>query len=155
MARPSIAEKGGTRKSNDKGLKTRPNEADVGAFLDAVGDVQKRADAEELLGMMGRVTGRTPVMWGTSIIGFGSYRYTNTTGREAEWCATGFSPRKSALTVYIMPGFSGMEPLMKKLGKHKTGRSCLYIKRLSDVDRSVLEEIISKAYQTIRQRYPD
>jgi len=136
-------------------LKTRPNDADVGAFIAAVDDAGKRADADALLVMMKRVTGYQPVMWGPSIIGFGSYRYTNTTGREAEWCATGFSPRKTALTIYIMPGFSGLEALMARLGKHKTGRSCLYIKRLSDVDPDVLEQIVARAYATIRERYPD
>ncbi len=155
MARPSITggSKSGTKKT--QGLKTRPNDADVDVFIAAVDDAQKRADARELLDMMERVTGCKPVMWGTSIIGFGSYRYTNTTGRMAEWCATGFSPRKSALTIYIMPGFSGLETHMERLGKHKTGRACLYIKRLSDVDRDVLEEIVARAYATIRQKYPD
>lgn len=136
-------------------LKTRPNDADVGAFIAAVDDDQKRADALELLDMMQRVTGCEPVMWGTSIIGFGTYSYTNTTGREAEWCATGFSPRKSALTIYIMPGFSKFEPLLARLGKYKTGKSCLYIKRLSDVDRETLERLVGEAYAGIREKYGD
>lgn len=155
MARSPTAGKTITRKPKKQGLKTRPNKADVRAFVAAVEDDQKRADAKVLLDMMKRVTGCKPVMWGPSIIGFGSYRYTNTTGREAEWCATGFSPRKTALTIYIMPGFSGLETLMDKLGKHKTGRSCLYIKRLSDVDQDVLEQIVASAYATIKERYPD
>ncbi len=155
MASPSIDGTGKPRKPKSRALKTRPNSADVKAFIAAVEDRQKRSDAEELLAMMKRVTGCKPVMWGTSIIGFGSYRYTNTTGREAQWCATGFSPRKSALTIYIMPGFSGLETLMEQLGKHKTGRSCLYIRRLSDIDAGILERIVARAYATIREKYPE
>ncbi len=136
-------------------LKTQRNDADVSRFLAAVPDAQKRADAEALMAIMERVTGETAAMWGGSIVGFGSYRYHYESGRSGDWMATGFSPRKAALTIYIMQGFSPHEDLMKRLGRYKTGRSCLYIKRLSDVDLAVLEELIARSYRYIRENYPD
>ncbi len=135
-------------------MKTRPNVADVGAFIAAVDDEQKRNDSLVLLDMMKQVTGSEPVMWGTSIIGFGTYRYTYASGRSAEWCATGFSPRKTALTLYIMPGFSNYDALMSRLGRYKTGKSCLYVKRLSDVDLDVLEQLVDAAYKFMKVKYP-
>ena len=114
-------------------LKTRPTSADVKAFLDRVPDSQKRADSDVLMVMMSRITGADGVMWGPSIVGFGRYDYTNRSGRSASWMATGFSPRKTALTVYVIQGFDPHGDLMEKLGKYKTDRSCLYIKRLSDI----------------------
>jgi hypothetical protein len=92
-------------------------------------------------------------MWGPSIVGFGVYEYSNTSGENMEWPITGYSPRKQALSVYIMPGFDRFESLMKKLGKYKTGRSCLYIKRLSDVDEKVLQQLISASVKRMRQVY--
>ncbi|MEM6461491.1 MAG: DUF1801 domain-containing protein [Pseudomonadota bacterium] len=147
---------GPNAKNGDKaGLKTRPNSNDVAAFIDAVEDEQKREDSKILLELMKRATGCEPVMWGTSIIGFGSYEYTYASGHSAEWCATGFSPRKAALTVYIMSGFPGYDALMERLGRYKTGKSCLYIKRLADIDVRVLEELVAADYRNIKQKYPD
>lgn len=134
-------------------LKTRPTKASVAAFIDTIEDRQKKSDAKKVAAMMRRATGARARMWGTSIVGYGKYYYTNTAGREFEWMLTGFSPRKTALTVYIMPGFSRFDRLMKKLGKYKTGKSCLYVKRLSDVDEGVLFELISESVKRMRETY--
>lgn len=135
-------------------LKTKPSDADVAQFLAGVPDEQKRADSDVLMAIMKKVTGEEARMWGGSIIGFGSYHYRYKSGRSGDWMTTGFSPRKTALTVYIMQGFSDHEDLMKQLGRYKTGRSCLYIKRLSDVDLNVLEELIERSYRYISKNYP-
>ena len=103
---------------------------------------------------MKRVTDERPKMWGTSIVGYGSYHYVYASGREGDFLVAGFSPRKQALTLYIMSGFSGHQALMKKLGKHKTGKSCLYIKKLDDVDLEVLEELISRSVSFVQKKYP-
>jgi len=130
------------------GLKTRKNDASVAAFLARVGDEGKRADARELAELMERITGEPPRMWGPSIVGFGSYHYRYASGREGDWPLTGFSPRKQALTLYIMAGFKEYDGLLRKLGKHKTGQACLYVRRLADVDRGVLEEIVRRSVET-------
>ena len=135
------------------GLKTRPNKASVTAFINGIDDKKKKADARKVAAMMRKATGARAKMWGTSIVGFGKYRYSNTAGKDFEWMLTGFSPRKQALTVYIMPGFSRFDVLMKKLGKYKTGKSCLYLKRLSDVDEDVLQELIEGSVNRMRQVY--
>ena len=134
-------------------LKTRANRASVKDFLAAVDDPQKRADARKVAAMMRRATGKRAKMWGSSIVGYGSYHYKYASGREGDFMLTGFSPRKSALTVYIMPGFSGFKQLMAKLGKYKTGKSCLYIKRLTDVDETVLEKLIDESVKRMRKKY--
>ena len=134
-------------------LKTRPNQASVAGFLAAIDDPQKRADARKVAAMMRRATGKRARMWGSSIVGYGSYHYKYASGREGEFMLTGYSPRKNALTVYIMPGFSGFKSLMPRLGKYKTGKSCLYIKRLSDVDESVLEKLIDESVKHMRKKY--
>ena len=134
-------------------LKTRPTKASVSAFINGIDDKQKRADARKVASMMRRATGSRARMWGDSIVGYGSYRYTNTQGKDLEWMLTGFSPRKQALTIYVMPGFSEYESLMTRLGKYKTGKSCLYIKRLSDVNEKVLEQLIGRSVGTMRKRY--
>ncbi len=135
-------------------MKTQPTEASVAAFLDGVESDLRRQDAETLLDLMGRVTGDPPIMWGPSIVGFGRYHYRYESGREGDFFLTGFSPRKSTLTVYIMPGFSAYDDLMGRLGKHKTGRSCLYINKLADVDLAVLEQLLAASVAWMRQRYP-
>ena len=123
--------------------KTQPNDGSVAAFLQAIPDEGKRQDALALVELMGRVTGEEPRMWGSSIVGFGQYHYRGRS-REGEWFRTGFAPRKQALTLYIMSGFGeyaagkGMDALLARLGKHTTGKGCLYIKRLADVDLGVL-----------------
>ena len=119
-------------------LKTKASNASVSAFLQSVDGEQKRRDARDILALMKEVTGKRPRMWGTGIVGFGSYHYKYQSGREGDWPVTGFSPRKQNLAVYIMPGFSRYSSLMNRLGKHKTGKSCLYLRRLGDVDQKVL-----------------
>ncbi|RMD73988.1 MAG: DUF1801 domain-containing protein, partial [Bacteroidetes bacterium] len=123
-------------------------------FLDAVPDEQKRADSYRLLELMEELTGEPPVLWGPSLVGFGKYHYRYASGREGDFFLTGFSPRKQALTLYIMSGFSRYDELMARLGKYKTGKSCLYIKRLSDVDEEVLRTLIAESVAWMRQKYP-
>ena len=134
-------------------LKTRPSKASVRDFVNAIDDRQKRADAKKVAAMMREATGTRAKMWGSSIVGFGVYQYSNSAGKEFEWPITGFSPRKLALTIYIMPGFSHFGALMKKLGKYKTGKSCLYVKRLSDIDENVLQRLIDGSVKRMRKTY--
>lgn len=126
-------------------LKTKQNEQSVTDFLLAVPDERKKKDSFTILELMKEVTGQEPKMWGDSIIGFGNYHYKYATGREGDWFVTGFSPRKQNLTFYIMSGFDGYDELLKKLGKYKTGKACLYINKLTDVDMSVMKELIQKS----------
>ena len=134
-------------------LKTKLNDNSVIDFLDKVEDADKRRDSFEILKLMRQITGAEPKMWGDSIVGFGSYHYRYKSGREGDWMLTGFSPRKQNISVYIMCGFQHVEDQMKKLGKHKTGASCLYIKRLSDVDLNVLSEIINESIKQLKEKY--
>lgn len=126
-------------------LKTQKNKASVTAFLNSVEDEKRRKDSKAVLKMMKEITGEKPAMWGDSIVGFGNYHYKYESGREGDWFKTGFAPRKNALTLYIMTGFSRYAELMSKLGKYKTGKSCLYIKKLEDVDQDVLRELIEES----------
>ena len=126
-------------------LKTNVNDQSVTAFLDGVADERRRQDCYTILEMMKMATRAEPKMWGDSIVGFGSYHYTYASGRGGDWLLTGFSPRKQNLTLYIMSGFSGFEELLNRLGKHKTGKGCLYIKKLADVDLAVLQELIDQS----------
>ena len=135
-------------------LKTRQNDASVDAYLDAVEHPRRRADARTLLALMQRVTGEPPTLWGTSIVGFGSYHYTYASGREGDWPVVGFAPRKQNLALYIMPGFSQYGALLQRLGKHRTGKSCLYLNKLEDVDMAVLEELVRKSVAEMKRRYP-
>ena len=135
-------------------LKTKPTAASVSAFINAIDDERKREDARAVAAMMAEVTGASPKMWGSSIVGFGSYHYRYASGREGDFMETGFSPRKRALTLYIMAGFSDYEGLLARLGKFSTGKSCLYIKRLADVDETVLRELIERSVAYIRDKYP-
>ena len=132
--------------------KTKKTDASVEAFLDAVADPRRREDAGAVLALMKRITGEVPKMWGPSIVGFGSYTYTYASGRTGDWPIVGFSPRKQALTLYVMPGFEKDADLMKRLGKHKTGKSCLYLNRLADVDAGVLEELVRRSVERMRNR---
>ncbi len=125
--------------------KTKKTVASVAGFLDTVADPARRADCERLAGIMATVTGEPAAMWGTAIVGFGAYHYLYASGHSGDWPVVAFSPRKQDITVYIMPGFARYEPLLARLGKHKTGKSCLYIKRLADVDVGVLTEIITES----------
>lgn len=128
-------------------LKTRQTEADVRTFLANVPDEGRRCDAEAICGLMERVSGTPPRMWGASIVGFGSYHYRYASGHEGDMCVIGFSPRATALTLYVLYGSPREAELLGRLGKHKTGKSCLYIKRLDDVDPSVLEDIVESAWR--------
>lgn len=135
-------------------LKTKENDADVGKFLSAVKNEKRRADTQTVIELMEKVTGHKAKMWGSSIIGFDSYSYQYESGRTGDWMITGVSPRKASLTVYIMPGFGGYEDKMDKLGKYKTGRSCLYINKLEDVDMDVLEDLVATSVDDMRKKYP-
>jgi hypothetical protein len=126
-------------------LKTQKNDASVEEFLNGVADERKRNDSFVILDLMRDVTGDEPAMWGSSIIGFGSYRYKYPSGREGEWFLVGFSPRKQNLTLYIMSGFDNYDMLLSELGKYKTGKSCLYINKLDDVDLATLRELIQQS----------
>ena len=129
-------------------LKTQRTRASVKAFLDGVADEQKRKDAHAISVLMQDITGEKPEMWGTSMVGFGSYHYKYASGQEGDWPIVGFSPRKDSLTLYIMPGFKDYTELLEKLGKHKTGMSCLYIKSLDDVHVPTLKTLVR---QSVRQ----
>jgi hypothetical protein len=134
--------------------KTKPTKASVRAFLAGVDDDTRRSDAKKILALMRDVTGATPRMWGPSIVGFGSYHYVYASGREGDWPVTGFSPRARDLTLYITAGFSGYESLLASLGKHKTGKSCLYVKRLSDIDMDVLRELVTRSVEEMANKCP-
>ena len=133
--------------------KTKATKVSVTAFINSIDDKQKRADVRKVAAMMRKATGKRAKMWGSSIVGYGTYHYKYESGREGDFMVSGFSPRKQALTVYIMAGFKEFEALMKKLGKYKTGKSCLYIKRLSDVDEKVLERLIVGSVKYMRKNY--
>ncbi len=126
-------------------LKTKATDASVTEFLNSIDDKEKRADSIEILKLMHQVTKQKPKMWGPSIIGFGNTHYKYKSGREGDWFITGFSPRKQNLTLYVMGSFNPHVDLLKKLGKHKTGSGCLYIKKLKDVDTKVLKELIQQS----------
>lgn len=135
-------------------LKTQKNDASVEAFLESVDPEKRREDSKVILKMMREVTGDEPSMWGASIIGFGSYRYKYADGRENAWFQTGFSPRKQNLTLYIMPGFDRYKELLARLGKYKTGKSCLYINKLEDVDFDVLRELVKESVKVMAASNP-
>lgn len=134
-------------------LKTKQTGASVAEFLGGIEDKQQRSDARKLSAMMRAATGSRAKMWGTSIVGFGRYHYKYASGREGDWPIVGYSPRKQNLSIYIMAGFSNYDKLMAKLGKFKTGKSCLYVKRLEDVDEGVLRKLIDKSVQYMRSNY--
>lgn len=134
--------------------KTIPTDENVQAFLNQTEDDQNRQDCQTILDMMSRITGQPPKMWGTSIIGFGSYHYKYESGREGDAAVAGFSPRKQNITIYIVPGYDKIEHLLTKLGKYKIGKSCLYLKRLADVDEQVLSDIITYGVEYVKQHYP-
>ena len=134
-------------------LKTRPTDQSVKAFIDSVDNETRRDDCRQLLKIMHEITGEAPIMWNSGIVGFGTYHYVYPTGNEGDWMITGFSPRKQSLTIYIMSGFDRYEDLMSKLGNHKNGVSCLYIKRLSDIYIEVLKEVITSSVKYIKAKY--
>ncbi len=131
--------------------KTQPHAGDVAAFLASVEDDKRRADAQEALGLMRRVTGVEPVMWGHAIVGFGHQRYTTADGKENEWFAVGLSPRKASLTLYGLTYGDSNADLLAQLGPHTTGKGCLYIKRLDAVDHAVLADLVDRSWRTNHQ----
>lgn len=136
-------------------LKTKATPVSVAEFIDGVADERQRDDARKITGMMERLSGHPPKMWGPSIIGFGTYHYQYASGHEGDMARIGFSPRKGNIVLYLVDGFTGHAELMAKLGKHKSGKSCLYIKQLSDVDETVLEQLCMESLKWMSQKYPD
>lgn len=141
--------------ANNTANKTQPTSLSVKSFVDALPDQTKRADAKELIAMMQRATGEKAKMWGPSIVGFGSYHYVYESGREGDMPLVGFSPRKAATVLYNVRAFNNDEALIGKLGKHTTGKGCLYIKKLDDVDRQVLQKMIINSVAAIRKKDKD
>lgn len=133
--------------------KTTETAASVDDFLNSVKDEKKRANAFKIKSIMEDITGEPSKMWGGSIIGYGTYHYKYDSGREGDFLKTGFSPRAQSLTLYIMPGFDRYEEKISQLGKYKIGKSCLYIKRLEDIDLNVLKDLISSSYQYMTSKY--
>lgn len=138
--------------------KTRPGDTDVGSFLAQIEDEQRRRDAGQLVELMQRLTGEPPVMWGGSIVGFGQYHYRYASGHEGDSCLVGFSPRKSEFSIYLMGIYfedsaDAARQMFARLGKHRLGKACLYVKRLSDIDLSVLVELIALSSTKLRQHY--
>lgn len=134
-------------------LKTIQNDASVQQFIDKQDDISRRNDCLVMRRMMQEITGKRAKMWGTSIVGFGKYHYRYESGHEGEFFVTGFSPRKQDFTIYIMPGYSDYGHLLKKIGKHRIGKSCLYVKRLDDIDMDVLRQMISESVQEMKSLY--
>lgn len=134
-------------------LKTKINDKSVEEFLNTVSDTKKRQDSFVMLDLMKKITKAEPKMWGGSIVGFGSYHYKYESGREGDWFLTGFSPRKQNLSIYIMSGFDRNKELLEKPGKHKTGKGCLYIKKVEDINLDALKELIEKSVDHLSKRY--
>lgn len=133
-------------------IKTTATNASVQGFIEGIDDETKRNDSHALLELFSRITGEHPIMWGSSIVGFGLYHYKSERSKqEGDWPLTGFSPRKQALTIYIMDGFTDYDDLLKELGKYKTSVGCLYIKRLSDVNQVILAELISRSFTRMKR----
>lgn len=136
--------------------KTKPTAASVMDFIAAIDDPQRRRDCETLVSIMARLSGSPATLWGSSIVGFGRYEYPLASGKTGESCITGFSPRKNDLTLYLLAGYEarGTQALLAKLGKHKLGKVCLYLRRLADVDLAVLEQLLAESIAETRRRYP-
>lgn len=134
--------------------KTQPTALKVADFIDAVPDPQRRDDAKAVCAMMERLSGEPPAMWGPSIVGFGFYHYKYESGREGTMSRIGFSPRAKELVLYLVDGYEGKEAQLARLGKHRIGKSCLYIKKLADVDQAVLEEMITDSLAYMDEHYP-
>ena len=134
--------------------KTKETKQSVTAFLNGIEDPNKRKDAKLIAKIMRTVSGERAKMWGPAIVGYGNYHYTYASGREGNFMRMGFSPRKQNMVVYIMPGFSGSNALLKKLGKHKIGKSCLYLNKLENIDIDVLTTLIQKSYAEMNKKYP-
>ena len=135
--------------------KTTATAISADAYVEAVADERQREDARTICALMERLSGHPPVMWGPSIVGFGRYHYRYDSGREGEMCRIGFSPRKGQTVLYLLDGFPRHAELLAALGKHKTGKSCLYVKRLADVDVGILEEMIGSSLAWMADKYPE
>ena len=135
-------------------LKTKPTKTSVAKFIAGVADEQRRADCQTVLDLMKAATGAEPEMWGKSIVGFGKYHYKYASGCEGDWFQTGFSPRKQDLTLYIIPGLDPYANLVAKLGKFKAGKSCLYVKRLADIDLKILKQLIDRSVKALAKGAP-
>ena len=135
------------------GNKTVPREGGVEAFLSSVTPPKRAEDCRAVMAMMASITGEPPVLWGTSIIGFGQYHYRYDSGREGDSMLTGVSPRKASLSIYIMGGFEQHAALLDQLGKHKTGKACLYINKLEDIHRPTLEKLVRRSVRQMRKKY--
>ncbi len=136
-------------------LKTQPNDRNVLLFLNNIENSQRKQDCLELLGLFKEATYLEPVMWGDSIVGFGSYHYKYKSGQEGDWFLTGFSPRKQNLTIYIMSGFKDFQKQLEKLGKCKTSSSCLYVNKLEDIDSKILKEMVKDSVEKMKKAYPE
>ena len=135
-------------------LKTKPTTISVKTFIGSVKDRRRQADAEAVLEIMQEVTGERPAMWGTSIVGFGSYHYVYDSGHEGDSCIVGFSPRAQALVLYLMGDFPERGDLIKRLGKCKTGKGCIYVRSMADIDVPILRQFIKKSFTHTKKRYP-
>ncbi|WP_371805180.1 DUF1801 domain-containing protein [Candidatus Lokiarchaeum ossiferum] len=136
-------------------LKTKANDKNVQAFLDTIQNPQKKQDSLAIMQILQEKSGNEPIMWGNSIIGYGKYHYKYKTGREGDWMRIAFSPRKQNLTLYIMDGFETHKELLNKLGKFKIGKSCLYIKKLADIDNKILSQLVEQSLHNMNTRYPE
>ncbi|MBO6792696.1 MAG: DUF1801 domain-containing protein [Balneolaceae bacterium] len=133
--------------------KTVPTKLSVDEYINAIEHPQRKEDCKAIIELMKEISGREPVMWGHSIVGFGKYHYKYESGREGDMLATGFSNRKQAITLYIMGGFKRYEELLDRIGTYKNGKSCFYIKRLSDIDIEVLSALISESLKAVEEKY--
>lgn len=136
-------------------IKTKKNNTSVKEFISTIESEQKREDSKILIKLYEEITGYKAKMWGSSIIGFGEYHYKYKSGHEGDWPLTGFSPRKANLSIYIMSGFSDYKNLLSKIGKHKHSVSCLYVKKLADIDLEILKEMIIDSVKVMKERYPN
>ncbi|MEL7305797.1 MAG: DUF1801 domain-containing protein [Myxococcota bacterium] len=136
-------------------LKNAPTTASVSVFMAEIEDPEQRRDCREVSRLMRRVSGKRAKMWGESMVGYGRYTYRYASGRIGEWFRLGFSPRKDNISVYIMPGYTSFDPILARLGKHKKGKSCLYIRRLADIDVGVLAELLQAGWDDMALKYPE
>jgi len=134
--------------------KTKPNDLSVDAYVEAIADEARRHDCRELIALMSGVTKCPPKMWGTGIVGFGAYHYKYASGHEGDACLAGFASRKGAISIYLIAGFDGQQAMLAKLGKHKMGKACLYVRRLSDIEMPVLEQLVAHSVAEVKRRYP-
>lgn len=135
--------------------KTQPTPTSVAEFIASLDDERRQAECNQLIDLMQQESGKEPVLWGPAIIGFGQYHYRYESGREGDFMRVGFSPRKQNLSIYIIPGFEPYQAVLERLGKHTVGKSCLYIKRLDDVDISALRELVRQSLDDMKERYPE